>query len=308
MSDMSNSKRSKFVNFFREFITYLKAKLTHNKAITAEVLKLERLFNEALSAAEQKNTAAEERKNTRPDIDRTDVVFADGGVSYSLRPGAESDVEKALRDKNYTEDVYLTESSPSIIVSQKGTRNLPMLMKASHIRENVFTEQEAKGLGLKVDEHTHYHGLGKTLFLKIIDGLNDVKLAYRGTKNASNPSRRENYFLLISQYKDANGNTVNVPVYIDEKGQYNRVFIDTNKIATVFGRDNFSSYIQKEIEKGNLVRIKNKSTQASELTALIADSYSKNAFTDNNIPQSDNVVKNNISENTENYSENAQKT
>lgn len=244
---------------------------------------------------------SEQRKNTRPDIDRTDVVFAeDTSISYSLRKGAEVDVERALNDKNYREDVFLTESSPSIIASQNGVQNLPMLMKASHIRENVFTEQEAKNIGLKVDEHTHYHGLGKTFFLKIIDGLDDVKLAYRGTKNASDPSRRENYFLLISQYKDSNGNTINVPVYINEKGQYNRVFIDTNKIATVFGRDNLSSYIQKEIKNGNLVRIKNKSTQASERTALIAAGYSKNAFTDLTVPQKAQSVNTSISENAKN--------
>lgn len=79
------------------------------------------------------------------------------------------------------------------------------------------------------------------------------------------------------------GKAINIPVFINEKGQYNRVFIDTNKIATVFGRDNLSSYIQKEIK--NLVRIKNKSTQASELTSPINASYSKNAFTDTTIPQ-----------------------
>ena len=243
---------------------------------------------------------AEERKNTRPDVDRSDVVFADKGTSYSLRNGAEADVDQALTDLSRRDDVYLTESSPSIIASQKGVRNLPMLMKASHIRENVYTEAEAKKLGLKADKHTHYHGLGKELFLKIIGGLDDVTLAYRGTKNATDPSRRENYFLLISQYKDADGNTVNVPVYINERGQYNRVFIDTNKIATVFGRDNFNEYINRELKNGNLVRIKNKSAQASERTALIAGSYSGNAFTDTTISQNDQSVNSSISENEKN--------
>lgn len=251
---------------------------------------------EARDVTSRMDMTPNQRKSTRPDVDREEVVFAEDGISYSLREGAKDDVERALSDTKYRDDVYLTESSPSIIASQKGVRNLPMLMKASHIRENVFTEEEAKILGLKVDEHTHYHGLGKDLFLKIIDGLDDVNLAYRGTKNANDPSRRENYFLLISQYKDAKGNIVNVPVYIDEKGQYNRVFIDTNKIATVFGRDNFFAYIQKEIKKGNLVRIKNRSTQASERTALIAGGYSKNAPNDPNVPQSTEVVNTSISE------------
>ena len=219
-------------------------------------------------------------------IDPTQGQYAkiQNGTKYSLRKGAEKDVETALKNKTYTQDVYLTESSPSIIASQKGVRNLPMMMKASHIRENVYTEDEAQKLGIKVDKTINYHGLGKELFLKIIDGLDDVTLAYRGTKNADNPERRENYFLLISQYK-VNGNTVNVPVYINEKGQYNQVFIDTNKIATVFGRNNFSSYINREIQKGNLVRIKNKSTQASELTSPINASYSKSTFNDTSVPQ-----------------------
>lgn len=278
-------KRKTFKDVIKDIINYFKEKFQKNKPIQTEIQKIENEFIKVYNqAVEQKNTAD------------------DGGVKYSLRVEAEVDVERALNDKNYTEDVFLTESSPSIITSQKGTRDLPMLMKASHIRENVFTEQEAKQNGLKVNNNINYHGLGKDLFLKVIDGLDDVNLAYRGTKNASDPSRRENYFLLISQYKDAKGNTINVPVFIDEKGQYNRVFIDTNKIATVFGRDNLSSYIQKEIKNGNLVRIKNKSIQASELTSPINASYSKNAFTDNTVPQKAQSVKNNISKNGEEYS------
>ncbi|MDY4255987.1 MAG: hypothetical protein SOX69_09755, partial [Oscillospiraceae bacterium] len=239
---------------------------------------LERILNQA--GTETKNTATED------------------GVKYQLKVGAAADVEKALKDKNYRDDVYLTESSPAVIANQNGVRNLPMLMKASHIRENVFTEDEARQRGLKVDKNINYHGLGKDLFLKIIDGLDDVQYAYRGTKNADNPSRRENYFLLISQYKDGDGNTINIPVYINEKGSYNRVFIDTNKIATVYGKENFSDYIQKEVRKGNLVRIKNKSTQASERTTPIVAGYSLNASVDTTITQKSPSVNSILSENS----------
>lgn len=71
----------------------------------------------------------------------------------------------------------------------------------------------------------------------------------------------------------------------------------------MFGRDNLYSYIQKEIKNGNLVRIKNKSTQASERTALIAAGYSKNASTDNTVPQKVQSVNTGISENYENNTE-----
>ncbi len=216
---------------------------------------------------------------------RENINERGGKIKYALREGAEADVEKALTNITYTEDVYLTESSPTIVASQKGVRNLPMLMKASHIRENVLSEREAKSLGLKIDKHIHYHGLGKSLFLRVIDGLENVTLAYRGTKNANNPSRRENYFILISQYKDAAGNVINIPVYIDETGQYNRVFMDTNRIATVYGKDNFFDYINREIRYGNLVRIKTRSTRASELQTDNESSYNLSASDKDIIPE-----------------------
>ena len=228
-------------------------------------------------------------------------------MKYQLKAGAEADVKKALKDKNYREDVYLTESSPSIIASQKGVRNLPMLMKASHIRENVFSEEEAKQLGLKVGAGINYHGLGEPLFLKIIDGLDEIQYAYRGTKNADNPDRRENYFLLISQYKDKARSTINVPVYINEQGQYNRVFIETNKIATVFGRNDLFAYLQREVKKGNLVRIKNKSTQASERTTPIVAGYNSGTPIDTTITQKSPSVNSILSENSKKITEKPKK-
>ena len=214
----------------------------------------------------------------------------DADIRYSLSVNAKKEVETALNNKNYNQEIKLTDGSPSILLAQKGVKNLPMIMNASHIRENIFTEDEAKAKGLKVNKNINYHGLGKDLFYKVIDGLDDVKEAYRGTKNAENSNRRENYFLLISQYTDKDNNIINVPVYINEKGLYNRVFIDANKIATVFGRNEFRKYIREQLSNGNLVRIKNRSTQTSESTSPINADYGKNASKDS-IPNSSENVK-----------------
>ena len=301
-AELNNSFTQKIIDKVKEVIAELKEimrklrgqRLIYDAALDtdAETLdffvdNLERILNQA--GTETKNTATED------------------GDKYQLKVGAADEVEKALRDRNYRDDVYLTESSPAIIANQKGVRNLPMLMKASHIRENVFTEAEARQRGLKVDKNINYHGLGKDLFLKIIDGLDDVQYAYRGTKNADNPSRRENYFLLISQYKDGDGNTINVPVFINEQGQYNRVFIETNKIATVFGRNDMLAYLQREVEKGNLVKIKNKSTQASERTTPIVAGYSLNASVDTTVTQKSPSVNSILSENPKKITENPKK-
>ncbi len=295
-------------------IAKFKANSKYAKEIAASESELEeyqRRYNEitnGMTAYEQyQNTAGEieardvqrrldydedKRRATRPDVDRKDVVFAEeNGVSYSISPNAKNEVHKAVTDISVRDEISLTDNTPSIISSQKGAKNLPMMMNASHVRQNILTADEARQLGIVVDksQEDHWHGLGEDLFLKVIDGLDDVELAYRGTKTATDPSRRENYFLLISKITDASGNTINVPVYINEKGQYNRVFIDINKVATVFGRNNFNEYISNQLKKGELVRIKNRSKSASERTAPIAAGYNASA-SDNSIPNSDENV------------------
>lgn len=199
-------------------------------------------------------------------------------IRYSMRKEARDEIKKAITDKNYGYDIQLTDSSPKIILGREGVRNLPLLMKASHVRENILTESEAKKIGARINSHTHYHGLGEKLFSDVINDLENVNEAYRGTRKAESPERRENYFLLISTHSDKDGNTINVPVFINEHGLYNRVYMDTNKVATVFGRENLREYISKEIRNGNLVRIKNKSTVNSESPALIAVDYTNNAL------------------------------
>ena len=236
-----------------------------------------------LSGAAQNRTLTEDLQYINDRIARVtrsgeNTHVDNGGIKYSINKNAKTELHKALYDLKYRNEILLRDNTPEIITSQKGVIDRPMVMNVSHTRENVFTESEARAIGLKINEHTHYHGLGEDFFLKIIDGLDNVKEAYRGTKNASDSSRRENYFLLVSEFKDKEGNVVNVPVYIEEGAQCNKVFLRSNKIATVFGREDFRRYINNQIKKGDLVRIKNKSAKSSEGDALIAPAYRNNTL------------------------------
>lgn len=200
-----------------------------------------------------------------------------------LRDDTKDEVHKVATDIKYGSEVRLTDHSPSIITSQKNTKDLPLVMRASHVRENILSEAEAKKLGLST-KGKHFHSLGEELYLQVINGLNDVDLAYRGTKNAPKPERRENYFLLVSKIKDQNGNTINIPVFVNEHAQYNTVYIDVNRVATVFGNDNLENAIREQVRKGWLVRVKNKSIKASESPVPLTGNYGNNASMDK-IPQ-----------------------
>ena len=207
-------------------------------------------------------------------------------IRWSIKESAIQDIHNVLQGQNYQDEIYLADVTPSIISSQKGAKNLPLVMKPSHIIENILTEEEAKAKGLKTDKWIHFHGIGEENFINIINDLDNVSLAYRGTKNAKDSSRRENYFLLISNYEDEKGNKINVPGQINQKGKYNNLFIDVNKVATVFGRDNLEDYLRKQVVDGNFVRIKNRSNQVSESLEPKPRHYNSNAST-NNVPHTD---------------------
>ena len=201
-------------------------------------------YVKAVDAAEQgvrlSSMVDEEEKEKTPE-GASGAAEVKMNMRYSLSKNAKNELHKALYDTNYRSEVKLRDATPDIMISQKGVRNLPMEMNASHIRENIFTEAEAKKLGLKVDDNIHYHGL---------------------------------------EFKDANGNVINVPVYINEYANYNKAMIDVNKISTVYGKDAFYNYIRRQIQEKNLVRIKKRSTQAGERSAPIAEGYGMDTSTD----------------------------
>ena len=99
-----------------------------------------------------------------PELEEETLAGMDEGqgqvsVQYSLSENAASELHKALYDTNYRNEVLLRDVTPGIMTSQKGVRNLPMAMNASHIREHVFSKDDAKKIGLRVDDHTHYRAL-----------------------------------------------------------------------------------------------------------------------------------------------------
>lgn len=212
-------------------------------------------------------------------------------IRYSLSANAAEEIKKALADKNYSSEIKLTDTTPTIMLGHNGVKNLPLMMRATHLRENILTREQAKAKGLPTNPGINYHGLGEPLFLDVIADLDNVKEAYRGTLKSPNSDRRENYFLLISEKTDASGNTINIPVFINETAKYNNVFIDVNKAATVFGREQLRKYINRKLADGSLVRIKRRSIQSSEVSSPIEPHYRKNASSiDNSVSQNDSVV------------------
>ena len=238
------------------------------KAGADTVAEIQKIFDKGVLAMREGNLARNYELQSKGGN-----AEANNGEMYSIRDDARSQIETALKSKNFSGEIRLTDSTPQILTSQVGVKNYPMTMKASHLRENILSESEAKKRGFKVSSSINYHDLGIDLFVDVIDRLDEVTEAYRGTKNAQDPTRRENCFILVSPLSDKNGNVIIVPIYTNEKGMYNRVYDNVNKIASVYGKEEFRKYIRSQIAQGNLVRIKRKNTQAGESTSPVNADY-----------------------------------
>ncbi|MEG0764339.1 MAG: hypothetical protein RR424_11010, partial [Oscillospiraceae bacterium] len=198
---------------FSHIQSWIKDLLVRFKGTAEEksLLKISKLYEKAFKDAKGKTAAS--------------------GAQYHISQNAGLEIDSALNDKNYRQEVKLRDFTPQTLIDH-GVQNLPMLMNASHLRQNIWTEQEAQANGYRIKANQNWHGLGKDLFMRVIDSLDNPLAVYRGTKTSSDTARQSNYFLIITALTDENGNKINVPVYVEQKGEYNDLFIDTNKIAT----------------------------------------------------------------------------
>ena len=95
---------------------------------------------------------------------------------------------------------------------------------------------------------------------------------------------------MISQHTIKKGSK-KLGLKVDKLTQVNRVFIDVNKISTVFGREAFKEYSNRKIQTRDLVRTKNRDTKTSERYALIAQGYGEDVSFDGTVPQKKTPVK-----------------
>ena len=191
---------------------------------------------EARDVSNRQGLTATQRKNTRPDIDRTDVVFAS---SYQVSYEFDEKFGRQLRDwqegngkKNgsYNGSFFRLGTTPQILVKHG----------ASPGEVIMFEDCLLKITGLK-------HSISLDELAKIPSQLNDPILLFRGSV--------ANSFVALTEIKDKNGHDVLVIVHINKK--MGRSVI--SKIASVYsktddsGSNRIVNYVLQQIRQGNLL-------------------------------------------------------
>lgn len=210
-------------------------------------------------------------------------------TEYHTNSDIINNIDKVLNNIKERTPVRLRDYTPDILV-QNGVKNLPMYENPSHIRKNILTEQEAIKLGLSVGENDHYHGLGKDLYIKAIDSLDNPRVIFKNKNNKD--------YLILTLIKDNSNNNIVVPIEIETTTNINRVKIDINRIKSVYGYKtinniNLNDYIKYNIKNNNFTKIYEQKKERGTGFSTAAGS-----FLEKNIPQSDNNVNSNTSSTT----------
>mgnify|MGYP006966555985 CR=1 FL=1 len=159
-------------------------------------------------------------------------------------------IDNVLKNINERNPVRLRDYTPQVLV-ENGVKDLPMYENPSHIRKNILTKKEAQKLGLATSIRNHYHGLGKELYIKIINSLDSPRVIFKNKNNKD--------YLILTTVKDNNNSNIIVPVEIETITKINIFNIDINRIKTVYGYDrkdpDLNKYIKNNIKLGRFTKI-----------------------------------------------------
>lgn len=240
---------------------------------------------EARDVASRLNYTSEQRKSTRPDIDRTDVVFADGSTYqasvYADKFGEQIDnwLQGKMPKDNYF-DLGIT--SPALVKS--GAEKLPLVMP-----ENVI---------YKFTTGYNDHSISLDDIKRLPYELQDPVFTFKGSV--------ENSIVALTEITDKSGNEVIAAIHLSKKqGRY-----IVNRIASVYGKNNIKNYVLSQIEKGNLINPSTKkasnwfTTKGLQLPEVVQTKL--NALSNPTIPQEPSGVNTSISKNAENDTKNSQ--
>jgi len=149
---------------------------------------------EARDVSARADLVAEQRKNTRPDVDQKDVVFADGGESNSDEKSeriTEWSIRSALYDAlekgdSGDENLISLGTMPQYIQSKLGIQG-ELYVFRNHIYENMVSEEQANADGRNPGKGEHFHALGEETLVSAILALEKPSVVIADKMKNGNP-------------------------------------------------------------------------------------------------------------------------
>lgn len=156
----------------------------------------------------------------------------------------ETQVDKVLNGTYKDSHITLCENTPKIL-QDIGVPNKPLLMTAKHVYLAINKEGKYNA------EKDHYHDLGKETFQMIPKLLQSPEMVLQSNKNKDD-------IVVVLNWYDKDKNILICPIRVGGTGRYNEVTIEGNIVKSVYGKQNFDNYINKNFSQKDILYAGNK--------------------------------------------------
>ena len=160
------------------------------------------------------------------------------GVSFA----AQVDAVLSGADTNST---HLKVMNTPLLLRQVGAENLPILITARHLKTIV---QESG------TEKTNYHGLGADLIKQLPELLSDPVMIMDSLT-------RDDSVVVVTNATDLEKCPVIAAIKLDGYGSLNSDYVAANIITSVYGKENFNSFISRNVNADTILYISKEKSQ-----------------------------------------------
>ncbi len=254
---------------------------------------------EARDSANRLGLTAEKRKQKRPDIDRSDVVFAeDGAISFSqddeaiFNPEGKSKMDilneifSSASDDGSFQSKYLyfgRFNSDFVKVLRDNNIEVKDLPIAMNYRD-AYLSMQSRETGRYKAENINYHNLGVEGMMSAISELTNPSAIMKSTK--------EGKIELALSFKDYKGRTGLAIIVLNTSAQNANTFIEAHIVTSIYGRNNIEKYIQKAQSEGRLIDKKQEEISQGIIPVQYRSDINDKSSTDSIYKNSENVNSN----------------
>jgi len=131
-----------------------------------------------------------------------------------------------------------------------GVPNLPILMTANHLK--TITQESGT-------DSANYHGLGVELVKRLPELISDPVMIM---DSISPDAKAKNSIVIVTQMVDKENRPVIGAIKLNGVGRKDSKIISANILTSAYGKDNFQSFIKRNIEQGSVLYIDKEKSQA----------------------------------------------
>lgn len=266
-----NKENKNVLRRFLEAVKQLASKLTgkYQKQAKDAVALLEKAVGDASRQASKLQAS----KNT---AGKGGEIRTAGGLRYSIKMSFAEQVDAALRGELERNTAVYVMDTPKVL-RDIGLKDYPMLMTQKHIRDINHK---------KSPPNSHWHGLSKTVIKELPNLIERPAIVMASASTAGD-------IVLVTTRLDSDKLPIIVSIHPDGQGRYNRMDVSSNFITSMYGKDEFESFVSNAIKENRILYNDKKRTKSLfakgrlQLPAFLTESW----FSEVNIARQDETVK-----------------